>query len=411
MTKTSAKSSSKRKILSPKTYTIFTSTGKINYVKLLIYVVILALVAVSTWGIYYLVQNSKHHYKNSIHPHPSHPNNNPNGSFFNSTMLYGTLGGSTPSIKGYYIMQWKANSAPDGDWDFGVWFSGRTAVESINQEIGNASKLTKGDKYLSLGGGNNTGTWSGASDFDYIVKNLGNIKQHGWDGLCFDVEMCAANVNFVPLFTDCFAKCKAAGLKVLVTTSHSLPYACQTGAGQGSDLVNAWINDVNIDYISPQLYSQGTVLEPSDLSIFEPVANKLIPSIPYSSDWDKLDTSSIGITPAGYILWNSAPPTPPGPTYNYCGTTWAGASGSCTNACPTGQDNECPAGQKCFGQLTKCPPNGGQPGPTPSTTHNYCGTGWANANSECKVACPDGTDTECPSGQHCYADLTGCPAN
>ena len=261
---------------------------------------------------------------------------------------------TNPTIKGYYIMSWVNSPAPPGKWDFGIYFGGETPKESIDKYINLSSKITSGKKILDLGGGLDTGIWKGQPDFDYINSKLSAIKQSGWDGLCFDVEVCSPNVNIAPLFTDCFAKCKAAGLLVIVTISHSMPYSCQTGKGQGKDLINAWLTDKNIDYISPQLYSSGTILEPSDLSIFKEIQNKILPSIPYDSDWEKLNTSNIGINPSGYILWNSAPPKQ---KHNYCGDDWSSANSKCGTQCPTGQDSECPSGQHCFADLNNCPVN------------------------------------------------------
>ncbi|KAJ1547589.1 hypothetical protein HK405_005457 [Cladochytrium tenue] len=34
-----------------------------------------------------------------------------------------------------------------------------------------------------------------------------------------------------------------------------------------------------------------------------------------------------------------------------------------------------------------------------------CGTSWAAANAVCGTSCPNAVDSECPSGQYCYADL------
>ena len=262
---------------------------------------------------------------------------------------------TNPTIKGYYVMSWVNSPAPPGKWDFGVYFGGETPKEAIDKYINLSSKITSGKKILDLGGGLDTGIWKGQADFDYINSKLSAIKQSGWDGLCFDIEVCSPNVNIAPLFTDCFAKCKAAGLLVIVTTGFVMPYGCQTGVGQGKDIINSWLTDKNIDYISPQIYgASGTELEPTDLSIFKDVQNKVIPSIPYNSDWDKLNVGNIGITPVGYILWNSAPPTP---KRNYCGNGWSDANFKCDRQCPGGQDSECNNGEQCFANLSNCPVN------------------------------------------------------
>ncbi len=48
---------------------------------------------------------------------------------------------------------------------------------------------------------------------------------------------------------------------MIITTSHSAPYATDTPA-DAVNYVKAWVQDTNIDYISPQLYSDGTELTP-----------------------------------------------------------------------------------------------------------------------------------------------------
>ena len=41
--------------------------------------------------------------------------------------------------------------------------------------------------------------------------------------------------------------------------------------------------------------------------------------------------------------------------------------------------------------------------------HNYCGSDWTSANSQCTTPCPDGESTWCPGGESCFADVTSCP--
>ncbi|KAL7574879.1 hypothetical protein ACA910_010713 [Epithemia clementina (nom. ined.)] len=36
--------------------------------------------------------------------------------------------------------------------------------------------------------------------------------------------------------------------------------------------------------------------------------------------------------------------------------------------------------------------------------HYFCGNDWHHASQQCSVPCPEGTVSECPEGQHCYAD-------
>lgn len=42
---------------------------------------------------------------------------------------------------------------------------------------------------------------------------------------------------------------------------------------------------------------------------------------------------------------------------------------------------------------------------TPTADIPRCGTDWADANSKCGTLCPSATDSECPSGEACYADV------
>ena len=65
----------------------------------------------------------------------------------------------------------------------------------------------------------------------------------------------------VPAFKASFAKVKAAGLNVIVTTSHSAPYDCDTPE-TAIALVVAWVQDPNIDILSPQLYTTGFETSP-----------------------------------------------------------------------------------------------------------------------------------------------------
>ena len=195
----------------------------------------------------------------------------------------------------------------------------------------------------------------------------------------------------------CFSACKTKSLMVIVTTSGIKPYQCNTGEA----LMNSWIADHNIDYISPQLYGgDGTTLVTQPLTLFNSIQNKILPSIPYDSDWSKLNIDNIGINPAGYIIWNvssSTPPPPPQTNTNFCGVSWP--TTTCDRPCPNG-DSECTTpGESCYANITKC---------SSKQLTNYCGVDWITANSTCSGKCPNSQDSQCPAGQRCFANLTGC---
>lgn len=265
--------------------------------------------------------------------------------FFGKTREY--FGNGQP-LRGYYKWTWSSTQPPAGSWDIGILFGGESPKQAIDININKASTITAAKKFLNLGGGLESGIWN-ITDFDYINQKLPDIKKAGWDGICFDVEVCTPGVSFVDAFKNCFAKCKQAGLQVLVTMSHTNPYQCQSGAGQGMDLVNSWIADSNVDYISPQLYSSGDALEPSDLSMFKSVESKILPSIPDVPDWDKVQFG------AGYIIWKQIGAAPP--NSNRCGPKvngWGAAASCTTKKCPGGTDGECGDGMMCFAN-TGCP--------------------------------------------------------
>merc|ERR1719221_158624 len=72
----------------------------------------------------------------------------------------------------------------------------------------------------------------------------------------------------------------------------------------------------------------------------------------------------------------SAPKNPaelefPSESY-YCGTSKDAAASSCQNACPSGQDSDCPGGLQCFGN-TECM----------HKSSFYCGTSWLEASDKC----------------------------
>ena len=96
-----------------------------------------------------------------------------------------------------------------------------------------------------------------------------------------------------------------------------------------------------------------------------------------------------------------------GAAKNYCGTNWKNADASCAIACPKGTDGECPIGQYCFADT--CADGGdGDGGGGGGKNYNYCGTSWNNADSSCEVPCAGGTDDECPQGTTCFGDCTSC---
>jgi len=76
------------------------------------------------------------------------------------------------------------------------------------------------------------------------------------------------------------------------------------------------------------------------------------------------------------------------PDTYYCGTSKESAAMSCSNACPNGQDSECPGDTKCFGN-TECA----------NKESFFCGKSWLDASDKCSKACPTGDALECDNGE------------
>jgi hypothetical protein len=270
----------------------------------------------------------------------------------------------TSTIKGYYVMSWKdaATLPPSlGAWDLGILFSGENPKDAILNNIYSSAKIIAGKKILALGANGASvagasvvganGGWNNVEEIAYVTSRLRDIKTAGWDGLCFNIDICAPNIDFISAFSNCFAACKNEGLLVIIKFTHTMPAVCQTGKGQGKELMNAWMNDKNIDYLSPSLQeSDGTTLNPLSLSAFKSIHDKILPTIPYEDDWSKLTKTDIQINPGGYLVWNANSARVK--NMNFCGVDWASANSSCANPCPLGKNNECPSGQTCYGGVS-----------------------------------------------------------
>ena len=316
----------------------------------------------------------------------------------NSSMLTSTRSNTTP-FRGYYNLTWssKGSGNPTGDWNIGILFGGENPTAAITNNLTSSNKISAPIKYLNLGGGVPPNGWD-MDSIAFVNNNLRNIKNNNWNGICFDIEICPPNIDFISAFQTCFSNCKQIGLQVFVTMSGIVPWSCNAGRGQGDSLVNSWINDVNIDYISPQLYAQGDTLITADLTKFANAKAKIMPSIPYDTDWPSIQ--NLGIIPYGYIVWNHdsnvPPPPPPPPPHpvnnNICGTDWAGAQNNCVNntikTCNINDD--CPTEQKCYN--------------FPCYSDKKCGISWIDATNNCgeRDNCPNGLDSECLNGQRCY---------
>ena len=174
----------------------------------------------------------------------------------------------------------------------------------------------QGVKFLMLGGANMAGTMS-AMRFDALSMDgvLEKIRAAGFQGVGFDIEMTIGEDDLVVAQERAFAACKEAGLLVLVTTSHSAPYAAGSDTSKMA-LVDSWAKDDNIDIFSPQLYTSGNEDKPEfditpcpkDACTYERIANmkaKWVPSVHSASQYPEVKAffDQKGIQTAGYLIW------------------------------------------------------------------------------------------------------------
>lgn len=80
----------------------------------------------------------------------------------------------------------------------------------------------------------------------------------------------------------------------------------------------------------------------------------------------------------------------------WCGSDWLTAAKTCSQPCPTGSSDECGEGQSCYAH-TEC-----------QSDLFFCGDSFKHASETCGQACSSRTSNECPNGQSCYAFVTAC---
>jgi len=213
-------------------------------------------------------------------------------------------------VRGIWYWTW-SSSANMGNKNLGVAFSGWVdpdqAIAASQPIIG---KLL-GSKYISLGGGNANGHWTGAV-LQKIASACNAGKFKGYTGIAFDIE--EGDSGLSGAFRTAFTACKSKGLKILITVSHSAPY----GISDASALMQSFFSNKNIDYFSPQLYTSGSE-GANDYSTaggvpwsqYKSVSGRVIPSIvggTYYADAQKY-FAKLGITTVGYVQWSQTLPS------------------------------------------------------------------------------------------------------
>ena len=179
------------------------------------------------------------------------------------------------------------------------------------------SGMYNGAQYLSLGGGRSEAAFTPEALSGLVEgsKDIEAIKDAGFAGVCFDVEEAHGSAeDLISAFERSFIALKQAGLRVMVTTSHSAPYETDSDETRVA-LVDSWVRSDNIDYISPQLYSDGQETKPEyeaedfnrnvDYKRYRNSKAKFVPSIASADQIDAVKAyfQLKGITVAGYVQW------------------------------------------------------------------------------------------------------------
>lgn len=211
---------------------------------------------------------------------------------------------------GSYFWTWGdgVNVQDDPNESFSVAFSGWTDINSALWESEKVLPRLRGDKYISFGGSTENGRWT--EDALLVLVNATSAGLLGsYDGIVYSII--GGDSGLVDHFLNSFAVAKSNGLKVMVTISSSAP----SSIADGSLLMTAFLNDTNIDVISPILYAGGS--ESSNLyaesngvlwSNYTNARPAIVPGLvrggQYFSDAKNFFLMEYGISIQGYIRWS-----------------------------------------------------------------------------------------------------------
>lgn len=214
----------------------------------------------------------------------------------------------TNEVVGYWHWTYADSTAPPGTTLSLAFFGSVNTETALKQSLKVKDKL-KGNKFLCLGGGNDSGKFTEEA-IEKIISAIQAGDFDGYQGLAFDVELGASHLE--KEFEELFAATQAQNMKVLVTVSHSDPF----GVGDKSTLMKSFFASDNIDYLSPQLYTSGkeTANDYDAVGIqFSDYANsnaKVVPSIVRAEHYEDAVAyfNEQGVNLAGYIQWHQHSP-------------------------------------------------------------------------------------------------------
>lgn len=210
---------------------------------------------------------------------------------------------AAPNV-GYWRRTWVSCTPPAGA-TMGLAFSGWTDPGTALSNSAPVVDGLVGVKYITLGGGNENGSFS-AGSLGKIVAAINDGSFAAYKGIAFDVE--EGDSGLAAAFQQAFAAAKAMGFKVLVTVSHSAPY----GMADAKAVMSAFFQDGNIDFLSPQLYTSGSETANDWATTagvtWEQYAGAraaIIPSIVNANLYPNAQQvlAGHGVTTQGYVVW------------------------------------------------------------------------------------------------------------
>ena len=193
---------------------------------------------------------------------------------------------------------------------------------NVSHPYSPSAGLYSGVPFLGIGGATGNGMMTVEVLDTFTAHGLATIKDAGFQGVAFDMEMTGEG-EIVKAQERAFANVKKAGLLVMVTTSHSAPYAAANEEIKEA-LVDSWVRSNDIDLFSPQLYTSGEEDEPEyDLTAcgapdadnpeasactyerLKPMKAKWIPSLANEKQYPKVKKwfAAKGITIHGFMQW------------------------------------------------------------------------------------------------------------
>jgi hypothetical protein len=185
-----------------------------------------------------------------------------------------------------------------------VCFSGWISISDVLQHCANKKAHLPGKKFLAFGGDSATWSLTALTNLDVGVSSNQLAE---WDGIVYDLVR--GDSGLASAFVASFANAKSHGFLVLITFPHSQPFRFS----DASLLMQSFLSNSNIDYLSPRLYTQGTETENDYAAIgtawysYASSRAQLIPSVVLGTrDYpqaSKYFSQNYGISLYGYIQW------------------------------------------------------------------------------------------------------------